>query len=140
MAIVSAFAQVANLAFMRGRHLAANTYNFALYKESASIDSATTRYLTGGEISGTGYSAGGNALTSYAAVLNAGNAILDFADTQWVGSTFSTGGGLLYNDSSASKEAVATFNFGSAKEVSSGTFTIQFPTAAAGSAVVEIGT
>jgi len=125
---------------MRGRNLASENYRFALYKESASLDSATTRYLTGGEISGTGYSAGGNLLTSYAAVLNAGNAVLDFANTQWVASTFSTGGGLLYNDSIASNEAIAIFNFGSAKEVSSGTFTIQFPSPVAGSAVVEIGT
>jgi hypothetical protein len=123
---------------IRGRHGVSDTYKIALFKAAASLNSATTRYLTANETSGTGYSAGGNTLTGYAATLNAGSGILDFADTSWTGSTFSADGAVLYNNSLASKEAIAVFNFGSTKEVSSGTFTLQMPAAAAGSALVEI--
>lgn len=138
MAITSALCKTGKLAFLRGRHLAANTYNIALYKESASLNSASTRYLTANEITGTGYSAAGKALTGYAATINGASAILDFDDIKWTASTFSTRGCVLYNASSASKEIVAVFDFGSVKQVSNGTFTIQFPTPAAGSAVLEI--
>jgi hypothetical protein len=123
---------------MRGLHNPGDTYKLALYKESASLNSATTRYLTAGEISGTGYSAGGSTLTTYAAVLDGGNSILDFHNIVWTASTFSTGGCQIYNDSVVSKPTLGVFNFGTAKQVSAGTFTVQFPAAATGSAVMEI--
>lgn len=81
MAITTAFCNVAKLGFMRARNTIGDTYRMALYTDSASLNSATTRYLTANEISGTGYSAGGNALTGYASTLDSGSAILDFDDT-----------------------------------------------------------
>lgn len=138
MAITTAFTQVAKVGFIRGQYEIGDVYKIALVKAAGSFNSATTRYLTDDETSGTGYSAGGNTLTGYAATLDAGSGILDFADTSWTGSTFSADGAVLYNSSLASNEAIAVFNFGSTKEVSSGTFTLQMPAAAAGSALVEI--
>ena len=41
----------------------AQSYKIALYTSSASLDAATTAYTTSNEVSGTGYSAGGNTLT-----------------------------------------------------------------------------
>ena len=140
MAITSGFCNVAKLGYMRGRNGAADAYKLALYTDSASLNSATTRYLTANEVSGTGYSAGGVTLGSYANSLSAvKSAIQDWADAVWTASTFSTKGALLYNNSSASKEGIGVFDFGSVKEVSAGTFTVQFPAYAAGSATIEFG-
>ena len=39
------------------------TYKIALYTSSATLDASTTAYSVTNEVSGTGYSAGGNTLT-----------------------------------------------------------------------------
>ena len=41
-----------------------NTFKLALYTNSASFNAGTTAYTTSNEITGTGYSAGGGALTN----------------------------------------------------------------------------
>ena len=42
---------------------AADTFKIALYTSSASLDATTTAYSVTNEVSGTGYSAGGNTLS-----------------------------------------------------------------------------
>jgi hypothetical protein len=64
-------------------------------------------------------------------------AICDFDDTTWSAATFTTSGALIYN-SSASDAAVAVLSFGGDQQVSSGDFQIQFPTAAAATAIIRI--
>ena len=55
------------------------TFNLALYTSSASLDAPTTAYTTSNEVSGTGYSAGGAALTISANPASSGTtAFLDF--------------------------------------------------------------
>ena len=55
------------------------TFNLALYTSSASLDATTTAYSTSNEVSGTGYSAGGAALTISANPASSGTtAFLDF--------------------------------------------------------------
>ena len=44
----------------------ADTFNLALYTSSASLGATTTAYTTSNEVSGTGYTAKGNALTAVA--------------------------------------------------------------------------
>ena len=88
-------------------------------------------------ISGSGYSAGGVALTVVAPATDGTSAIVDFNDPSWTSASFTANGALVYN-SSKSNKAVAAFAFGGDQTVSSGTFTITIPAAASGTAVVRI--
>jgi hypothetical protein len=51
--------------------------------------------------------------------------------------SFTANGALIYN-SSQSNKAVAVIAFGGDKTVTSGTFTIQFPTADASNAIIRL--
>ena len=114
-----------------------NTFKIALYTSSASLGASTTAYSTSNEISGTGYSAGGATLTSSTPVLDGSTAVCDFADVRFTSASFTANGCSIYNDTQSDK-AVCVVAFGGDKTVSSGTFTIQFPAAAASTAIVRI--
>ena len=118
-----------------------NTFNLALYTSSATINKSTTAYSSTNEISntsGSAYSAKGNALTSVTPVLDSDTAVCDFANTSWTSASFTANGCLIFNDSHASDAAVCTIAFGGDKTVTSGTFTIEFPAAAASTAIIQI--
>ena len=118
-----------------------NTFNLALYTSSATINKSTTAYSATNEItntSGTAYSAKGNALTSVTPVLSTDTAVCDFADTIWTSASFTANGCLIFNDSASGDPACCAIAFGGDKTVSSGTFTIQFPTADASDAIIRI--
>jgi hypothetical protein len=127
------------------RALSSNTqdaFKIALYTAaSASLDATTTVYTTTGEISGTGYTAGGNTLSVSQVPTSSGSpsttAYINFSNTSWSSATFSADGALIYN-SSNSNHSVCVLNFGGTKTVTSGTFTIQFPTAGTGSSIIQI--
>ena len=120
-----------------------DTFKIALYTGAADIGPNTTVYTTIGEASGTNYTAGGNTLTvsttptygtnSY----NVVTAYVSFANTSWNNASFTARGALIYN-SSKSNKSVAVLDFGADKTVPAGTFTVQFPTADANSAIVRI--
>ena len=61
----------------------------------------------------------------------------DFADVSFTAASYTANGALIYN-SSQSNKAVAVIAFGGDKTVTSGTFTIQFPTADASNAIIRI--
>jgi hypothetical protein len=140
MAIVTALCNVTRAAWLNGRHLPAHDYYIALYDDNATLGSGTTRYLTINEISGSGYVSNGTLLDGFVTVMNGGVAYLDFTpDPAWgPASTFSTRGCLIYNNSLTSKEALAVYDFGAVKEVSSGTFTVQLPSPTTTTALVRI--
>ena len=118
-----------------------NTFNIALYTSSVTLGASTTAYSDTNEItntSGTAYTAGGAALTSVTPVLDSSTAVCDFSDISWTSASFTANGCLIYNDSHTSNAAVCAVAFGGDKTVSSGTFTIQFPAAAATTAIVRI--
>jgi hypothetical protein len=115
-----------------------DTFKVALYTNNATIGPDTTAYTTSNETSGAGYTAGGNTLTGVAVALSQGIAYVDFGDTTWTSGNFSARGALLYNSSKANR-AVAVFEFGEVKTVSSGNFQIQFPPANPTDAVVRVG-
>ena len=118
-----------------------NTFNIALYTSSATLGAGTTAYSTSNEISntsGSAYSAKGKALTSVTPVLSTDTAVCDFADVSWTSASFTANGCLIFNDSHSSDAAVCAIAFGSDKTVTSGTFTIQFPTADASDAIIRI--
>lgn len=117
-----------------------DTFKMALYTSSASLTNLTTAYSATNEISGTGYSAGGAAMTTVTPAMNNGFAIADFLDQTWAASAFTARGALIYN-SSKSNKAVAVLDFGAEKTSSVGnpTFTVQMPTADYLNAIVKIG-
>ena len=118
-----------------------NTFNIALYTSSATLGAGTTAYSTSNEItntSGSAYSAKGKALTSVTPVLDSTTAVCDFADISWTSASFTANGCLIFNDTATGDPAVCAVAFGGDKTVSSGTFTVQFPAAAATTAIVRI--
>ena len=118
-----------------------NTFNLALYTSSATLGAGTTAYSSGNEItnsSGSAYSAKGKALTSVTPVLDSTTAVCDFADISWTSASFTANGCLIFNDTATGDPAVCAVAFGGDKTVSSGTFTVQFPAAAATTAIVRI--
>tara|TARA_R110002167_G_scaffold174827_1_gene373797 strand:- start:133 stop:570 length:438 start_codon:yes stop_codon:yes gene_type:complete len=117
-----------------------NSFKLAMYTSSASLGAGTTAYSSSNEISnasGSAYTAGGKALTSVTPVLDGSTAVCDFADISFTSASFTANGCLIYNDTQSDK-AVCVVAFGGDKTVSSGTFTIQFPAAAASTAIVRI--
>jgi hypothetical protein len=117
---------------------AADTFKIALYTSSADLSSTTTAYTTSNEVTGAGYTAGGNTLTVSVVPTSTGTtAYLSFSNTTWAASTITARGALIYN-SSQSNAAVAIFDFGSDKSTVSGDFTIVFPAANATNAVIRI--
>ena len=114
-----------------------NTFKIALYTSSATLGASTTAYSATNEVSGTGYSAGGETLTSVSPTTSGTTAYVDFADVTWANSTITANGALIYNANS-SNAAVVTLAFGSDKSSSNGDFTIVFPTANATDAIIRI--
>ena len=112
------------------------TYKIALYTADASLDDTTTAYSATNEVSGTGYTAGGNTLTPVAPTSSGTTAYVSFANTSWSSASFTTRGALIYNSTTGA--AVCVLNFGSDKTCSNQTFTVTFPTADANSAVLRI--
>jgi len=121
-----------------GTHdLDTDVIKIALFTSSATLGASTTAYSTSNEVSGTGYTAGGNTLASAAISLDGTTAIVDFADTTWSSATITANGALIYNSSKADR-AIAVLAFGGDKTSTNGDFTIQFPTADASNAIIRI--
>jgi len=115
----------------------ADTMYMALYTSSATLDATTTAYSATNEVSGTGYVAGGQALTTVAPTSSGTTAYLDFDDETWTSSTITARGALIYN-STQSNKSVAVLDFGSDKTSTAGDFTVVFPTADASNAIIRI--
>ena len=144
MAIASAICNSFKQEILVGTHnftaSSGNSFKLAMYTSSASMGASTTAYSTSNEISntsGSAYTAGGKALTSVTPVLDGSTAVCDFADISFTSASFTANGCLIYNDTQSDK-ACAVVAFGGDKTVSSGTFTIQFPAAAASTAIIRI--
>ena len=161
MTITSAICNTFKQEILVGTHnftaSSGNTFKLALFSsDSASLSKSTTAYTapssanavptntlevsqskTDGGASNSGYTAGGNSLTSTTPALSGDTACVKFADTSFTSATFTARGCLIYN-SNASNKAVCAINFGADKTVTSGTFTVQFPAQTAGNAIVQI--
>jgi hypothetical protein len=114
-------------------------FKIALFTSAATLSAATTAYSTSNEVSGTGYSAGGNILTVSQVPTSTGTtAFLDFADTTWTTATITARGALIYLANGTTNPAVAVLDFGGDKTSTAGNFTIQFPAADATNAILRI--
>jgi len=118
----------------------ADVFKLALYTSSATLGAATTAYTTSDEVSssGTNYTAGGLTLTISQVPTSSGTtAFLDFDDLTFPSATITANGALIYNATQSNK-AVAVLAFGGDKTSTAGNFTIQFPAAAASTAILRI--
>ena len=143
MAITSAICNSFKVEILKAVHnftaSTGNVFNLALYTSSASLGAGTTAYTTSGEVAtATGYTAKGKVITSVTPVLSSSTAVCDFADISWTSASFTTRGCLIFNETAAGDPSVCAVDFGGDKTVSSGTFTIQFPTADASNAILRI--
>jgi len=116
--------------------LLADTLKIALFTSSASLGAGTTAYSTSNEISGTGYTAGGETLTNKAVTTTGTTAHFDCDNPTWTSATFTANGALIYNDTNADK-AIAVLAFGGDFTVAGGTFQIVLP-AAGTSGIIRI--
>lgn len=65
-------------------------------------------------------------------------AVVDFDDVSWTSATFTTYGCKIYNSSKTNKLILALY-FGGAKTVSSGTFSVVFPTGDDSTGTLRVG-
>jgi len=81
--------------------------------------------LSAQEVSGTGYTAGGAALTSVTLTGSSGTITFDAADVSWTTSTISSArAAVVYDDTLAGDKLIALVDFGADYSSSAGTFTI----------------
>lgn len=148
MAITTAFPTSCKAELLTGTHIfgtgtSAHTFKMALIDgtHTGTYGAASTNYsqltTASDEVTGTGYTAGGNNLTNNANGTAGTTAFVDFQDTSWTSATFSADGCEIYN-TNAANAVVYVGDFGGAKSVTGGTFTVQFPTANATSAVLRL--
>lgn len=122
-------AQTTCTSFKKEQYLAIHDFStdvlkIALYTSAASIGADTTVYTTTGEISGTGYTAGGLTLTGVTVNTSGTSAYVNFGNASWTGA-LTARGALIYNSSKANR-AIAVLDFG-ADKTSMTTFLVQMP-------------
>ena len=110
-------------------------YKIALYNANANLDADTLAYTTTDEVTGTGYTAGGETLVVIPPATGSSTAYVSFQNVTWSPASFTTRGALIYNSTTGA--AVAVLNFGSDKTATN-IFTVTFPTADSSNAVIRI--
>jgi predicted amino acid dehydrogenase len=137
MAITTAICNSYKQEILEGVHASGDTYKIALFTDAATLGASTTAYAATNEVDGAGYAAGGIALTGFTAGLSGTTGYVTFADASWSNATITARGCLIYNSSKTNK-AVAAFDFGGNITSTSGTFTVDVPSAGA-DALIRIG-
>ena len=124
--------------------LSSNTsqsFKIALYTSDATLDATTTAYSVTNEVSGTGYTAGGNTLTigtNPKSDTGSTVAYLNFSSTTWTSSSITARGALIYK-AGGTTPAIAVLDFGADKTTSDETFEVAFPVAGATTAIIRVG-
>ena len=116
-----------------------NTFNLAMYTNSASFTAATTAYTSGNEVSGTNYTAKGVSLTRIDPATSGTTAFTQFSNAVFSNVTL-TGvrGALVFNDSASGDPTVCVLDFGGDKAASAGDFTVVMPTNDSSNALIRI--
>ena len=114
-------------------NLSTDTLKIALYTANADLNEATTVYTTTAEVAGTGYVAGGVALTGVTINSSGSTAYVDFADVVFNASVTARCA-LIYNVTQGNK-SIAVLDFGSDK--TSTNFTITMPANTATAALIR---
>lgn len=105
----------------------ADTINVALFDNSHTFTSTHNQWsdISANEITGTGYTTKGAALASKA-VTQGATTKFDAADTSWTSASFTAYHAVIYDDTLAADDLIASIDFGGAKTVTSGTFQITY--------------
>ena len=114
-------------------NLSTDTLKIALYTASADLNESTTVYSATNEVTGTGYVAGGVALTGVTISSSGYTAYVDFADVVF-GASVTARCALIYNVTQGNK-SIAVLDFGSDK--TSANFTITMPANSATAALIR---
>ena len=136
--------------------IATDTFKIAMFTSSRTdANEDLTGYTSANEVTGTNYSAGGEALTSVTLGLSDNSssvptAFLDFANTTWATSTITNARcAVIYNSTlstagtggdvtHAALPSVCVLDFGADKSSSAGDFTIQYPANDANNALIRL--
>lgn len=134
---VASTGAVGNLTFTNPM---ASSYKLALYTNAATLDGTTATYSATNEASGTGYSAGGSALTISASMpsLTSTTAFMDFADLVFSTATITARGCEIYNSYAGLNRTVSVHDFGADKTATSGDFTVIFPAPDSSNAILRL--
>ncbi len=121
-----------------GQNLATDTLKMALYTALSDIGPLTTAYTTTNEITGTGYTAGGEVVTgaTISTDTQTGTVYVNFNNVSWPGANFTARGALIYNVTQANK-SVAVLDFGSDKTFTSTNNTVTMPANTATTALIR---
>tara|TARA_R110002072_G_scaffold5734_1_gene35967 strand:- start:1165 stop:1602 length:438 start_codon:yes stop_codon:yes gene_type:complete len=116
-----------------------NTFNLAMYTNSASFNAATTAYTSGNEVSGTNYTAKGVALTRIDPASSGTTAFTQFSNAVFSNVTLTAvRGALVFNDTASGDPTVCVLDFGGDKAASAGDFTVVMPTNNSSNALIRI--
>jgi len=123
-------------------NLSSDTIKMALYS-GQSHDQNTGAYTATGQVSGSGYSAGGATMSGASQTTDTTNHVsfYDWNDVSWSSSTITADSCLVYSDTVSSPTADVSIYVGSfsgSKSSSSGTFSVVLPAAAYNTALVRI--
>jgi hypothetical protein len=105
-------------------NLSTDVVNIALYTASADLNEDTTVYSATNEVSGTGYTAGGQAMTGVSISSSGYIAYVNWDNVSWT-AALTARCALIYNVTQGNK-SIAVLDFGSDK-TSTTTFTITMP-------------
>ena len=120
------------------QNVASDTLKMSLYTAYATLDQDTTAYTTGNEISGTGYTAGGETLSNVTINSGSNTVYVSFSNVVWSPAQFTTRGALIYN-ATKSNASIAVLDFGSDKiQTGNNTFTVNLPPDTESSALIRI--
>ena len=163
MAITSCLTNTFKEELLQGHHSfnasgdtpAGSAFKIALYSSnSATLGTTTTAYAAPADAAAdptstyevtttsSNYSGGGSALTNTGVAKSTTTSYTDFSDVSWTSASFTARGCMIYNSSTitglTTNATVCIIDFGGDKTVSSGTFTIQFPTNDSSDAIIRI--
>jgi hypothetical protein len=115
-----------------------DVFKMALYLPTADIGADTTVYIATGEITGTGYSAGGIVITTIAPTSTGTTAFTSFLTATFTGLVNSSIAGALIYNSTKSNKTVAVLDFGGMKiSTAAVPLVITFPTASSTTAIIR---
>lgn len=84
--------------------------------------------VSSNEVSGTGYTSGGQALSNQSVVVDNGDdeGVFDADDVVWPSSTITASHAVIYDDTTATKYLIASIDFGQSTSSTNGNFQIQW--------------
>ena len=118
-----------------------DVYKIAIYTNAATLNATTASYTAVGEVVASGYTAGGSTLVvNQVPVIGVADNVQvcywSFANAAF-NAAFTARGALIYKADGLTNPTVCVLDFG-ADKTSQTTFTVQFPTASATTAIIRL--